>query len=202
MAELPIEKQTISLDDLLALDADARIEIIDGEMVEMAAAGVLHHIVIGNIYYPLETYNRHHEIGSVFMDGLTYLMYSDPRTLRDSFIPDVSFIRSANIPADFDISKPHPGAPDLAVEVISPNDKAIDVQDKILTYLEKGTEQVWVAYPDLGNQSLHQYLQGSSTVRIYQKPEEAIDTGDLFPGLDDLTVAAIFKLPKWAEQQK
>ena len=118
-----------------------RVEIINGEMVEMAAAGILHHIVIGNIYYPLETYNRQHEIGTVFMDGLTYLMFSDPSTLKDSFFPDVSFIRNTNTPPDFDITKPHPGAPDLAVEVISPNDKALDVQDKIVAYLEKGTEQ-------------------------------------------------------------
>ena len=202
MAELPLEKQNISLDDLLAMSEDIRIEIINGEIIEMAAAGILHNIIIGNIFRVLDFFVVRHELGSVFTDGLTYLMYSDPSTLKDSFISDVSFIRNTNTPAEFDIIKPHPGAPDLAVEVISPNDKAVNVQDKILTYLEKGTEQVWIAYPDIGNQSLHQYHKGSSTIRIYQKPDEAIDTGELFPGLNDLTIATIFKLPKWAEQRE
>ena len=167
----------------------------------MVAAGVLHQIIVGNVYYPLEVYNRQHELGSVFTDGLTYLMHSDPSSLKHSFVPDVSFLRSENIPAGFDISKPFPGVPDLAVEVISPNDKAIDVQEKILIYLEKGTEEVWALYPELGSQSVQQYRRDSSTVRIYQKPEEAVDASALFPGLDGLTVEAIFKLPKWAADQ-
>jgi Uma2 family endonuclease len=196
MADLPLEKTSISLDDLLS--EDSRVEIINGEIVEMAAAGILHQIVVGNIYLPMETFNRQHEIGTVFTDGLTYLMYNDPRSLRYSFIPDVSYIRSGNLPAGFDITKPNPGAPDLAVEVVLPNDKAIDIQEKIQTYLDKGTEQVWIAYPELGSQSLHQYVQGSSTVRIYQKPEEVIDASAFFPGIEGLTIAAIFKLPKWA----
>jgi Uma2 family endonuclease len=199
MTDLPVQKTHISLDDLLEMPE--RAEIINGELVEMSAAGVLHGIIIGNIYRIVDPYVMEHEIGTVLMDGVTYLMYSDPRSLKDSFIPDLSFIRNENIPSNFDVSKPHPGIPDLAVEVVSPNDKAVDVQDKILAYLDKGTEQAWVAYPEVGSQSLHQYVRGSSTIRIYQEPDEAIDTSAIFPDLQGLTVAAIFKLPKWAEQQ-
>ena len=198
MTDLPVQKTHISLDDLLEMPE--RAEIINGELVEMSAAGVLHGIIIGNIYRIVDPYVMEHEIGTVLMDGVTYLMYSDPRSLKDSFIPDLSFIRNENIPANFDVSRPHPGIPDLAVEVVSPNDKAVDVQDKILAYLDKGTEQVWVAYPEVGSQSLHQYIRGSSTIRIYQEPDEEVDTSAIFPTLQGLTVAAIFKLPKWAEQ--
>ena len=198
MADLPLEKTNITLDDLLNIGADVRVEIINGEIVEMAAAGILHQIVVGNLYRSLAGYTNERETGSTFSGGLTYLMYNDPRSLRHSYIPDVSFIRNENLPAGFDITKPHPGAPDLAVEVVSPNDKAIDIQEKIQTYLDKGTEQIWIAYPELGSQSLHQYIRDSSTVRIYQKPEEAIDASAFFPGIEGLTVATIFKLPKWA----
>lgn len=201
MADLPLERTFISLDDLLEMGEDARVEIINGEIVPMAAAGVLHQIIIGNIYRPLDSYTQQHEVGTVFTDGLTYLMHSDPRSLKHSFVPDVSFIRKENFPAGFDIRKPFPGAPDLAVEVISPNDKATEIQEKILTYLENGTEQVWVAYPQPGSQSLHQYLRDSSTMRIYQKPEEAIDASAFFPGIEGLTTEAIFKLPVWAHRE-
>ncbi len=200
MATVPdVANTTYSLDDLLEMGSDARVEIINGELIEMTAAGVLHHIVLRNIQLPLDVFVTHDELGFVFPDGVTNLMFSDPSNLKDSMVPDVSFIRTENIPADFDITKPFLGVPDLAVEIILPNDKAVAIQQKIQTYLAKGTEQVWVVYPERGNQSVHQYIQGSSTVRIYQKPEEAIDTSDLFPGLNDLTLEMIFKLPAWAQ---
>lgn len=199
MADTTLDKTLISLDELLAL-GDARVEILDGQIAEMAAAGVLHQIIISNVNFPIEAYIRQNPIGSVFVDGLIFLMYSDEAGLKESFIPDLSFVRNDNFPADLDITKPHPGVPNLAVEVISPNDKAADIQEKIRIYLEKGTEEVWVAYPELGSQSLHQYRRGSSTVRIYQEPDDVIDASAFFPGLEGLTVEAIFKLPAWARQ--
>ena len=199
MADLPVEKNSISLNNLLDMNEDVRLEIINGELVEMTAAGVLHQIIVGNIVRILDAYVNQHELGTVFPDGLTYLMHSNPNSLRYSFVPDVSFIRRENVPANLDITKPYPGVPDLAVEVISPNDKAINVQEKILAYLEKGTEEIWVVYPEPGSQSVHQYRRDYSTIRIYQKPDETIDTSTLFPNLKALTIKAVFKLPDWTK---
>ncbi len=196
MTDLPAQTTHISLDDLLELGSDARVEVVNGEVVEMAAAGILHQIVVGNFFRILKLYVTEHEDGAMFTGGLTYLMNSDPRSLKDSLVPDVSFIRAEHIPVDFDITRPHTGVPDLAIEVVSPNDKASEVLEKIGIYLDKGTEQVWVAYP--GSQSLHQYRRGSATVQLYQKPEEAIDASAFFPGIEGLTVAAILRLPAWA----
>lgn len=198
MADVPLERAKITLDDLLEMSDRARIEIIEGEVVEMAAAGVVHHIVAGNIYDPLKAYNQENSAGAVFFDGLTYLMFSDPGSLKDSFIPDVSFIRAANILSDFDLEKPYPGIPDLAVEVISPNDKAEDVQDKLRTYLDKGTEQVWIVYPR--TRQVYQYRRDNNPpVRIYSG-DARMDIETLFPGLE-LTLSAIFHLPVWAKQE-
>lgn len=196
MADLPAQTTHISLDDLLEMGSDAHVEVIDGEVVEMAAAGILHQIVVGNFFRILNLYVTEHEDGAMFTGGLTYLMHSDPRSLTDSLVPDVSFIRAENIPAGFDITRPHPGVPDLAIEVVSPNDKASEVQEKIAIYLDRSTEQVWVAYP--GSQSLYQYRRGSATVQLYPKPDEAIDASAFFPGIESLTLAAIFRLPRWA----
>ena len=197
MADATLDKTLISLDELLAM-GDVRVEIIDGEIVEMAAAGVLHQLIIRNVFRILDPYVEEHNLGTVLTDGLTFLMYSDAGGLKDSFVPDVSFSRKDNIPAGFEITKPHPGVPDLAVEVVSPNDKATEIQQKIQIYLDKGTEEVWVAYPIPGSQSLHQYRRDSTTARIYREPDEVVDTSVMFPGLEGLTVAAIFRLPNWA----
>jgi Uma2 family endonuclease len=78
----------------------------------------------------------------------------------------VSFIRLENIPADWDLEKPHPGVPDLAVEVVSPGDSAEDVQAKVRTYLDKGAQQVWVLYPK--TKEIHQFIGSQrDTFRVY-----------------------------------
>ena len=196
MANIPLEQTAITLEDLLNLGEDARVEVINGVIVEMAPVGGLHHVVTGNIYDPLKTIVNDNNLGAVFMDGLLYLMNEKDRYLRGSFVPDVSFIRHENIPADWNISLPFPGVPTLAVEVISPSESAVDIQTKISTYLDRGTEQVWVAYPP--TREVYQYRGESNTARIYRGNEQ-IDTESLFPGLI-LTLDAVFKLPPWAEK--
>lgn len=196
MADTVLEQTAITLDDLMALGEDARVEVINGVVVEMAPVGGLHHIAAGNIHYPIKTYVDEHELGIVFMDGLLYLMNENTRHLRDSFAPDVSFIRRENFPANWDIVLPFPGVPDFAVEVISPSENAGNVQTKTRTYLDKGTEQVWIVYPLL--RELHQYRRDAKTIHVYRGSEQ-IDTDSIFPGLV-LTMEMIFKLPGWVEK--
>lgn len=190
------EKTAITLDDVLAM-GDRRIEIIDGQIIDMPFGGGIHQLCGRNTYRVLDTHVSNTGIGEVFFDGLTYLMNSPLANLKDSFMPDVSFIRLSNIPADWDITKPHPGVPTLAVEVVSPGDQAEDIQKKVRTYLNKGTEQVWVLYPL--TKELHQFIGGDpETVRSY-KLGETIDAEALFPGIQGLTTDALFALPAWAQ---
>lgn len=193
MADVTIEQVGMTLEDLLALGEDARVEIIDGELVKKPMTGGEHHIVGGNIYRIVDGHVYVRRIGVVFMDGMTFLMHATGPTLKDSFEPDVSFIFNANVPQGWDIKKPHPGVPDLAVEVVSPGDDAETLQRKRKTYLQKGTKQVWIVYPL--TREVHQYtLDG---VRLYTG-SEAIDAADLFPGIEGLTLDSIFAPPPWA----
>jgi Uma2 family endonuclease len=188
-----VQTQPITLDDLMAMRE--RVEIINGEIVEMAAAELLHNIIGGNTYDVLKPFVNEKQLGAIFYDGLTYLMYSPSGGLKDSFVPDISFIRNENIPADLDISKPHPGVPDLAIEIVSPGDDPDDLQTKRKTYLAKGTEQVWIIYPQ--TREVHQFRRDNNPeIRIY-KEGETLDCEALFPGLV-LTTDMIFKLPAWA----
>jgi Uma2 family endonuclease len=193
MSSEPEQKTVTTLDDLL--QNKARVEIINWEMYEMAAAGGKHNLIAKNIFRILDAYAIKNKNGDVFFDGLTYLMFSDSAGLKDSFVPDVSFIKDENIPADWDVEKPHPGAPDLAVEVISPSEKVADVQHKIRTYLDNGTQEVWIVHSN--TQEIHQYRREPEIIRVY-RGVHAIES-DLFPGIDELTVTAIFDLPPWAQ---
>jgi len=189
--------QYLSLDDLLALD-DARIEIMDGAVHDMSPVGVLHHLIAGNIFRILDAFVLQTGSGTVFMDGLIYLMHSETRGLRHAYVPDVSYIRTASIPGGWQIAKPFPGVPNLAVEVMSPDDKAEGVEVKVQTYLSKGTEEVWVVFPEARTINQHYHSQ-VETVRRYSESTQ-IDTSALFPGLE-LTTDQIFQLPPWAQQR-
>ncbi|MBE0689238.1 MAG: Uma2 family endonuclease [Anaerolineae bacterium] len=188
--------EPITLDDLIKMPG--RVEIIDGSIVEMTAASGEHQIIGGNIYNALYSHVAQFNLGAVFFDGLTYLMFSSVGRLKDSFVPDVSFIRLDSIMPDWQLGKPYPGIPTLAVEVVSPGDEADDIQRKLRTYLDKGTEQIWIIYPS--TRQIYQYRHnGSPEVLIYQGADQRLDVEMLFPGLE-LTTTMIFALPPWAEK--
>ena len=199
MTDAALDKAEITLDALLALGSDARVEVIDGDMVDMPAAGIVHHLVGGNIFRVIDPHVRETVLGIAFFDGLTYLMNNVGQGLKDSFVPDISYIRAENIPNDLAPHKPYPGVPDLAIEIISPGDDAEIVNRKVRTYLAKGTAQVWLGYP--ASRELHQYRRDlePDVVRIYRRDDEIIDAESRLPGLQ-LDVTTIFALPPWAQK--
>ncbi len=196
MADRIIERPPITLDDLMALGSEARVEIVDGEMIEMVSGGMTNGIIGANISTPLRLYLKEHPIGAVAQDNVTFLMFSLAGRLCNSFVPDVCFIFNENVPPGWNPDTPHPGVPDLAVEIVSPHDDPEMVIRKRQTYLAKGTREVWVVYPR--SREVQQFTQAG--VKIYSKLADALDTSDLFPGMPPLTLAEIFDLPVWAIQ--
>jgi Uma2 family endonuclease len=61
-----VEEKLFTESELMALGPDARVEIVQGEMIEMPPVGMLHHLVAGNIYRALYSFVEHHESGYVF----------------------------------------------------------------------------------------------------------------------------------------
>jgi Uma2 family endonuclease len=180
----------VTLDGLMALGEDARVEVIEGAIVEMSPVGFAHVQIAGNVYDILKPFVREHNLGYVSMDGLLYLLDADAAQLRGAQVPDVSFLRQ--VPDDFDLDKPVPGAPDLAVEVVSPNDDAEILLTRIQKYLQFGTEQVWVLYPRL--KELHLYRRDQmDTVKIY-RAGDTLNAETLFPGLS-ISISDLFVLP-------
>jgi Uma2 family endonuclease len=71
-----------------------------------------------------------------------------------------------------------PGAPDLAVEVVSPGDTAAYLESKIQDYLGGGAQRVWVVYPDTRSVVVH---QPNGTARRYGADDTLTDE-ELLPG--------------------
>ena len=104
-----------------------------------------------------------------------YLLTSDPDTVR---APDASFISRERLDEVGETDGYWPGAPDLAVEVISPNDRYTDVEAKVAEWLAAGTRMVIVVNPR------------RRAVRVDRSPTDiddlvegdSIDGGDVVPG--------------------
>jgi Uma2 family endonuclease len=187
-----VQLKLITEGELMALGSDARVEVVNGELVEMVPVGGLHHLVGGNIHDLFKTPVTKIKLGLVFFDGLIYLLHKEEGGIKGARVPDVSFIRKADIPADWDIEKPFPGAPTLAIEIMSPHDDPEDILERVRDYQRAGTEEVWVVYPR--HKEIHQYqLAHPERVQVYRE-RDVIHMEHLLPGLT-IAVADCFVMP-------
>ena len=175
----------------MALGEDARVEVLDGEVIEMSPNGMQHQFIAANILRLLDAHITAHGLGYIFPDGTLYLLDANARGVKGAQVPDVSFLRTSRLTADFDIRRPFPGAPDLAVEVVSPGDDVAVLLYRVRRYLAFGTEQVWVVYPEPGE--IHQYQRDDPRVLTWQRGD-TLEAGALLPGFT-LPVDAVFRMP-------
>jgi Uma2 family endonuclease len=183
--------QAWTVDDLMRLGSDVRVEVVSGDMVEMTPVGGVHAFIVDNFYrllYPVVSANK---LGYVVTDSLIYILSAGTTGVRIARVPDVSFVRKESIPPDWDIERPFPGAPTLAVEVMSPDDQFEDVVAKVHDYFDANTEEVWVVLPR--QKTIYRYRRGESQVQTY-RGMDTIDASALFPGLV-LALADVFALP-------
>jgi Uma2 family endonuclease len=117
-------------------------ELISGELVEMPPSFELHNIVKGNIAQVLLPYIlANAQLGLRLLVEMAYAV-----TDHDTFVPDVSVIRVSRLSPR--THKYTPGAPELAIEVVSPFDTAAHLKSEVDAYLQNGSKTVWVVFPD------------------------------------------------------
>ena len=179
-------KQLVTAEELWEMPEapGKRHELVDGEVVEVPGAGELHMAIVILLFKLLDRFVEEHDLGLVRPDGLAYVLRRDPDQVR---IPDVSFVAWQSVP-DGEISDAFwEGAPTLAVEVVSPNDRADDIHARVQDYLEAGSRQVWVLWPR--RQSVSVYAQGADTREL--GPDALLDGRDVLPGFQ-VRVADLF----------
>lgn len=183
-------RTAVTLADLQRLDAEDKwVEVDDGTIIEGENdVTFLHLIIIQNLFLLLHPFVRAHKLGSVYMDGARYILAGTPNDIERARKPDFSFLRAGRIPLNFDWSGDFIGAPDLAVEVVSPGQTNPILLPKIFRYLEAGSEEAWLIYPN--RKALYQYRRSADEPRIYSG-DDVVDTSALFPGLR-LVVADLF----------
>ena len=127
--------------DALPKKPGYRVELDRGVLVMTASARMFHNQVRDNLGASLKTFAREHNLGDVFWETDFRLDFS---TIR---IPDLAFLTAARL-AGLDLHQRPSGAPDLAVEVVSPSNDADDLARNVQQYLQADAQLVWVVYPE------------------------------------------------------
>jgi Uma2 family endonuclease len=148
-----------SADQLLLTPGLGRCELLRGELNVMSPAGSEHGRVVMNVAAPLAIFVKKHGLGTVFGAETGFQIGRDPDTVR---APDVAFVRAERIGGKLGKGF-FPGAPDLAVEVVSPSDRAADVLAKVHDWIDAGCRAVWVVDPEPCTVAVYREEMGTGT---------------------------------------
>jgi Uma2 family endonuclease len=163
---------------------DKMLELVEGEIREMSRPGGKHGQIVIKMSSPIYRFVEEHQLGHVTTET-GYILFKNPNGKDTVRGPDLAFVALHRAPDG--LPDGHvPFAPDLAVEVVSPNDSASDIDEKVGDYLRAGVRLIWVVYPSTKTVSVY------TQTTIQRVPESGfLDGGDVLPGFQ-LRVSEIF----------
>ena len=142
----------------------------------MAFASGDHNLIVDVICDALKAYARPQRRGVVFSDGAGFLLRRNPDTVRG---PDAAYIVRERIPPGPQFPSVIPIIPDLAVEIVSANDRASELRNKAEEYLAAGVRLVWVFWPEMRTVTVYTLDSEPRTLTA----DDTLDGGDVLPGL-------------------
>jgi len=151
-----------------------RYELVRGELRVMEPAGIEHGRVAAIAAGVLLAHVARSGSGVVLGAETGFVLESDPDTVR---APDASYISQEHYDRIGPTTQYWPGAPDFAVEVLSPDDRPGKVRKKLREWLAAGTVAVVVLDPSDRTATVH---RGGREVEVYG-PEETLDLCDAVP---------------------
>jgi len=169
----------LTAQDLLRFGDDGvRRELVDGKVIEMPPHGGAHGKIAGKLYRKLDEYLEQAGGGEVMVGDVGFVLHvpGDPERVR---APDVAFVARERLPGGRLPQGFISGAPDLAVEVLSPADTTLDVQQRVRDYLDAGTRLVWLVAPQARTLTVY---RADGSARLL-RDQDVLDGEDLLPGL-------------------
>jgi Uma2 family endonuclease len=176
-------------EDFLSLDDDDRRELIDGHFLEIEVPNEFHEWIVSFLVTSLMSWALPRRAGIAFASG-----YKVRITDKRGVMPDVQFYRrgGAQLPMD-GLDR---GAPDLAVEIISPTSKRFDRVVKLAWYASIRTPEYWIVEP--ATRTLERYLLApSGALELADHHEgEARFAPETFPELE-IDLAQLWTIPAY-----
>jgi len=174
----------LTAEDLPSVQDDGgRCELVQADVVREPPAGAEHGTIAGRIHGFLFVFVEERALGRVCPET-GFVLQRDPDTVR---APDVAFVSSERTGGRRRRGPYFEGAPDLAVEVLSPSNAAREIEEKVREYFGAGGRAVWVVDPPRREVTIH--LPGSVPRRLSKG--DTLDGAPVLPGFR-LPVAEIF----------
>ena len=182
-----VETKTVTTAEVLLRlpDSGERHELARGELRRMHPAGARHGRIAMKLGARLDRYSTVENLGIVLAAETGFRLSRNPHTPS---APDFSFVVREHVPAGGPPDGYWDLAPDLVVEVVSPNGTAAEVQSKVQMWLEAGTRLVWVVYPGTRSVVVHKSLKDISTLTA----TDTLNGGEVASGFE-LHVAEVFE---------
>jgi len=152
----------MTADELLVLPhtderGDFRCELIRGELKKMSPTKPDHGVITAALTIKVGVFVEEHDLGVVFGAETGFFVERDPDTVRGA---DVSFVTHERMQTIENMEKFVPFAPDLAVEVLSPDNTRREMDEKVAHYFAAGSRLVWIVNPK------------RRTIAVYTSPTE------------------------------
>jgi Uma2 family endonuclease len=178
--ESKLEKRVWTDAEFMALPEDGhRYEIVNGELIDMGNSGALHGYICGLALSALMVYVLAKKLGVVLDSSTAFKMKNGNKRSSDvSFFAKERLQGMTELPTGF-----LEGAPDLAIEILSPGNTVEEMDEKIADYFDNGARLVWVVSPT------QHYVM---VYRCAQEPDRLLKTADSLDGED---VVPGFTLP-------
>ena len=169
-------EQLVTADELLDMPDDGfRYELVRGELRKMPPAGFQHGRISLRVGRRLDEFAEKNGLGWVCGADTGFILGSNPDHVR---APDAAFIRQERVDATAERQGFFSGPPDIAIEVISPNDRYTEVEEKVADYLAAGTPVVIVVNPRRRTVRVHR--PRSDTVELAEA--DTLEVDDVVPG--------------------
>ena len=152
---------------------DYRYELVRGRLIRMSPVAPRHGDVTAAILAVLWQHVRSKALGRAWTE-VGFRLTSNPDTVR---APDVAFVRHDRLPAK-DARGFYRGAPDLAIEVLSPDDTPAEVREKVADYTAAGTPVVVVIDPQRQRAIVHR----TNAAPITLTSDDTVDLDDVVAG--------------------
>lgn len=152
-----------------------RCELVEGRIVPMSPTNFAHGDVEGNFYDALRRHAQTRKLGKVLVGEVGVYTRRDPDTVRGAdvlFISNERFARVSKDKAFLDV------APELVVEVLSPEDRAGEVARKLGEYFDAGVLLVWLADPQARTVTVYRSLTDVQQLRS----GDSLEGGSVLPG--------------------
>ncbi len=173
----------------VVLDPEKNYEIVNGQPEEKEMPGGTHAVISANLIGELRNYAKATRRGLACSEA-------NFKIGQNERIPDVAFVVAERIPPDGMPVGVVEFAPDLAVEIISPNDVHDKVGEKVLEYLDAGVQQVWLVSSKLRLITIFRSLMD---VQVFAGESELVSE-DLLPGfrcsLKEIFQTAVSSIPQ------